>query len=238
MPSISYVVARSWPENVIGCDNKLPWHQKADLQRFKKITSGHVVIMGRLTHESIGRTLPNRINVVLTREPPPDRLNSFWNLADTALLWANSRETALYLADLISIQRHHTEFFVIGGSYMFDMFEDLFNRVYLTEVISGKIPGADAFFDYKFDGRKWATILEEDIPAGPQDQFPTRYKILDRKFKTVRYVEVENYFTSDDDTSKWAEAQIKSAKDRRKPKADETLQLQYKLFSEEKKASS
>jgi dihydrofolate reductase len=238
MPSISYVVARSWPDNVIGCDNKLPWHQRADLLRFKKITSGHVIIMGRLTHESIGRTLPNRISIVLTRDPPADQQNSFWNLAETALLWANGRETALYLADLISIQKHHTEFFVIGGSYMFDMFEDLFNRVYLTEVVSGKLPGADAFFHYKFDRRQWKTNFEEEIPAGPQDQYPTRYSVLDRKFKTVRYVEVEDYFTGGDVTSKWVSEKMALAKELRKPQADETLQLQYKLFSEEANGTS
>src|SRR5664279_4827418 len=135
LPSISYVVARSSPEDIIGCDNKLPWHLRSDLKRFKEITSNHVIIMGRLTHESIGKPLPNRISIVLTREPTFDQRNSFWNFNDTTLLWANNRETALFLADVISIQKQQEEFFVIGGTYMFEIFKDLFNRVYLTEVL-------------------------------------------------------------------------------------------------------
>jgi hypothetical protein len=175
---------------------------------------------------------------VLTRELPADQHNSFWNLSETALLWANTRETALFFADLISIQRHQTEFFVIGGSYMFEMFVDLFNRVYLTEVMSGKLPGADAFFDYKFDRRQWKTTFVQETPAGPHDQFPTRYSILDRKFKTVRYVEVEDYYTGGDASARWVADQMALLKDRQRPKNSEELQLQYRLFSESSDGTS
>jgi dihydrofolate reductase len=232
LPSISYVVARSSPDNVIGCDNKLPWHLRSDLKRFKEITSNHVIIMGRLTHDSIGKVLPNRISIVLTREPAFDPRNSFWNLNDTALIWANNRETALFFSDIISIQKQQTEFFVIGGTYMFEMFKDLFNRVYLTEVFTNGIKGADAFFDYKFDLRKWKTIFKEEIPAGPHDDFPACYSVLERKFKTVRYVDVEDYFTDDDTKKRWLSEKMTLIKDAPKNTA-ESLQLQYKMFSEE-----
>jgi dihydrofolate reductase len=188
--------------------------------------------MGRLTHDSIGKALPNRISIVLTREPAFDQRNAFWNLHDTELLWANNRETALFLADIISIQKQQTEFFVIGGTYMFDMFQDLFNRVYLTEVLTSGIKGADAFFDYNFDGRKWKTIHQENIPAGPLDEYPTSYSILERKSKTVRYVEVEDYFTDDDSKKRWLSEKMSLLKNTPKDAA-ETFQLQYKMFSEE-----
>jgi dihydrofolate reductase len=230
MPSISYVVARSSPDNVIGCDNKLPWHQRADLRRFKEVTSGHVIIMGRLTHVSIGKPLPNRTSIVLTRDPVLDQQNTFWNLNETAFLWANNRETALFFADSITIQKNQSEFFVIGGSYMFEMFEDLFNRVYLTEVFSGEIPGADAFFKYKFDRRQWKTISQEEVPAGPHDQFPTRYTVLDRKFETVRYVEVEDYLTDDEAKQKWLSGQMAVIKN--PEKRESAKNYQYKMFSE------
>jgi dihydrofolate reductase len=232
LPSISYIVARSTPENVIGCENKLPWHLRSDLKRFKETTSNHVIIMGRLTHESIGKVLPNRTSIVLTREPTFDPRNSFWNLNDTALIWANTRETALFFADIITIQKQQTEFFVIGGSYMFEMFKDLFNRIYLTEVIANDIKGADAFFDYKFDGRKWKTIHEEKIEAGPHDEFATNYCILERKYKKVRYVEVEDYLTDDESKKRWLSEKLVLAKSALK-NPDKKFQLQYKMFSEE-----
>jgi dihydrofolate reductase len=67
LPSISYVVARSVPGYVIGTENRLPWRLHSDLKRFKEITYGHPIIMGRKTHLSIGRPLPGRTNIVLSR---------------------------------------------------------------------------------------------------------------------------------------------------------------------------
>ncbi len=115
---------------------------------------------------------------------------------------------------------------------MFDMFKDLFNRVYLTEVFADKIKGADAYFDYKFDRRKWRTIFSEDFPLGPNDDFPTRYSILERKFKTVRYVDVEDYLTDDESKKKWLSEKIALIEGAQKIPA-KPLQLQYKMFSEE-----
>jgi dihydrofolate reductase len=116
---------------------------------------------------------------------------------------------------------------------MFDMFEDLFNRVYLTEVFSGPINGADAFFNYKFDGRKWKTVLEKEIPAGPSDEFASRYLVLDRKFKTVRYVEVEDYLTDDAAEQKWLAKQMSVIENLQDEERETNLHLQYKMFSEE-----
>eukprot|EP01035_Chromulina_nebulosa_P065198 gene65198-89207_t len=70
MPSIASVVARSYPDHIIRIDNSLPWHLKTDLRLFKQRTQGHAVIMGRKTFESIGKPLPNRTNIILSRSEP------------------------------------------------------------------------------------------------------------------------------------------------------------------------
>lgn len=88
LPSISYVVARSVPGYVIGNENRLPWHLKTDLKRFKQITIGHPIIMGRKTHLSIGRPLPGRVNIVLSRKADKNVENDFWQRAETATVWA------------------------------------------------------------------------------------------------------------------------------------------------------
>ncbi|MGI9464727.1 MAG: dihydrofolate reductase, partial [Aestuariivirgaceae bacterium] len=89
MPSISFIVARSYPGNVIGCENELPWSLKTDLKNFRTITTGHVVVMGRKTLESIGKPLPNRTNVVLSREE---------SKKSNGVYWAGNVEDALFIA--------------------------------------------------------------------------------------------------------------------------------------------
>jgi dihydrofolate reductase len=208
MPSISFVVARSWPAHIIGRDNKLPWHLRTDLQRFRKITFGHVVLMGRNTFDSIGRPLPGRVNVILSRRPANDQDSNIWDASDTALLWSRSQEDAMYLADILSLAADKKEFFVIGGEQMYENFSELGNRIHLTEVFA-PLPreAGDAYFDREFDGRKWKTIDEEEIPAGPNDDFPSRYTVFDRKIKTVRYVELKDYYTSSEDRERWVSEQ-------------------------------
>src|SRR5208283_5180300 len=128
LPSISLIVARSYPGNVIGYQNKLPWHIKSDLKRFKSITSGHVIIMGRSTFDSIGRVLPERTNIVMSATPRPSIGPSFQADETTQLFWTNRREDALFLADVISIWRKVDDIFVIGGEKMYTLFDDLVNR--------------------------------------------------------------------------------------------------------------
>jgi dihydrofolate reductase len=208
MPSISFVVARSWPAHIIGSDNKLPWHLRTDLQRFKRITFGHVVLMGRNTFDSIGRPLPGRVNVILSRRPANDQETNIWGAGDTSLLWSRSPEDAMYLADILSLAAEKKEFFVIGGEQMYEIFSKLGNRIHLTEVFA-PFPreAGDAHFDREFDGRKWKTLAEEEVPAGPKDDFPSRYTVLDRRIKTVRYVELEDYYTSGKDRERWVSEQ-------------------------------
>jgi len=208
MPSISFVVARSSPSHIIGIDNKLPWHLRTDLQRFRKITLGHVVLMGRSTFDSIGRPLPGRTNVILSRRPANDHETNIWNTSDTSLIWCRGHEDAMYLADIISLADDKKEFFVIGGEQMYQLFSELGNRVHLTEVFA-PLPreAGDAHFDREFDLRKWKVLAKEDVPAGPNDEYPSRYTIYDRRTKTVRYIELERYFTEGRNRERWVSDQ-------------------------------
>lgn len=174
MPSLSSVVARSYPGNIIGIDNKLPWRLKSDLQFFKKTTLGHTVIMGRRTYESIGRPLPGRTNIILSREEP------IYIKENSLLKWAPSVETALFMADVETIISGKKEFFIIGGEQVYKAFHHLINKVYLTEVFCGNING-DASFDVQFETRtpsgekgEWLIVKETEFPKSEDDQYPFR----------------------------------------------------------------
>jgi dihydrofolate reductase len=237
LPSISYIVARSWPDSIIGRDNRLPWHLRTDLQRFKKITMGHVIIMGRKTFLSIGRPLPKRTNVVLSRRSEFDRANSFWHREETMLLWAENRESALFFADVLSIANEMSDFFVIGGSEMYRVFRDLFNKIYLTEVITGHAlqrTESDALFEYKIDNRQWHTIETQQIPPGPHDDYPSRFTVLERRTKTVRYVEVQDYYTEVQSRKIWLQRQLDlfGETTKRSPNKPLSIPYQFKLFEE------
>jgi dihydrofolate reductase len=211
LPSISYIVARSSPDNIIGRKNELPWHLRTDLQRFKTYTSGHAIVMGRKTHLSIGRPLPGRVNIILTRNSEFDSKNSFWHRDETTLLWAENLESALFFADVMSIAKGKSDFFVIGGAEMYQIFRRLFNKIYLTEVLTKdalKLEPEDAVFAYKFDNRKWKTLKTVDVPAGPNDDFPSTFTILERKTKYVRYIEVKSYYTEVESKNKWVKEQL------------------------------
>lgn len=114
----------------------------------------------------------------------------------------------MYLADILSLAAEKKEFFVIGGEQMYELFSKLGNRVHLTEIFAPlSRDDGDAYFDQEFDGRKWKTLTEEEVPAGPNDDYPSRYVLLDRRIKTVRYVELEDYFTSGQDRERWVSEQ-------------------------------
>ncbi|AZQ63611.1 dihydrofolate reductase [Flammeovirga pectinis] len=118
---ISIIVAKA-SNNVIGKDNQLIWHIPADLKYFKRTTSGHCVIMGRKTHESIGKCLPKRSNIVISRNPD-------YEPAVDAIL-SNS------LSDAISIARKQgeKEVFIIGGGTIYDEAMKIADKLYVTEI--------------------------------------------------------------------------------------------------------
>ncbi len=131
---ISLIAAIS-ENRVIGKDNQLPWHISEDLQRFKILTKGHPVVMGRKTYESIGRLLPNRTNIIITRDESyqvtgAQVVHSFENAVGTAQSSPGSDEV-----------------FVIGGGQIFEQAIKIANTLYLT-VVQTTIQGDAYFPDY------------------------------------------------------------------------------------------
>ena len=171
MPSAVSVVARSYPDRIIGIENRLPWHLGTDLRNFKALTQDHAIIMGRKTFDSIGKPLPRRVNIVLSRERLPDSEN---------LKWAQDPETALLLADFYSICMGKKEFFVIGGGKIYELFDPFINKIFLTEVHTGPING-DAKFDYEFPPSEWYFKYEREFPKSDIDDFSFRISYLVRR---------------------------------------------------------
>nr|WP_306265324.1 dihydrofolate reductase [Pararhizobium sp. IMCC3301] len=189
MPSISFIVARSYPDNVIGCENELPWKLKTDLKRFKEITKNHVIVMGRKTFDSIGRPLPDRINIVLSRD---ERVSS------SNVKWVKNIESAILLADFYTLSNFTDKFFVIGGADIYKRFEDRFDKIYLTEVFSPDVKG-DAFFNYDFDDkRKFKIVTEQEVPKSEFDEFPSRFSIFERRNQSARFRLTSDFLTKFD----------------------------------------
>jgi dihydrofolate reductase len=129
MPAISMIVARS-RNHVIGRDNQMPWKISADLQFFKRITMGFPVIMGRKTWESIGRPLPGRRNIVVSRNQDYQ---------------ATGGELVGSLDEALKSLSEFPRVFVIGGEQLFKQAFDKADRLYITE-IDLDIEGGDTFF--------------------------------------------------------------------------------------------
>ena len=144
-PAISMIVARA-RNHVIGRDNQMPWKISADLQFFKKVTMGHPVIMGRKTWESIGRPLPGRRNIVVSR-------NTELQLAGAEVV--NSLEAALNALNEFS------RVFVIGGEQLFTQAFPKADRLYITE-IDMDVEDGDTFFKVPNES-EWQEI--ERTPA-------------------------------------------------------------------------
>ena len=158
---ISFVVAVA-DNGVIGNDGKLPWDIPADMQFFKDTTMGHPIIMGRKTFDSIGRALPGRTNIIITR-------NKAYSAKGAIVV--NSIEAALEMAACET-----DEVMIIGGAEIYNMSMDVVNCIYLTEVHSS--PKGDASFS--FDKTLWRETKREDFKADgetPAYSFVT----LDRK---------------------------------------------------------
>jgi dihydrofolate reductase len=145
--SISIIAAVA-KNGVIGSKNGLPWHIPADLKQFKKITDGHTVIMGRKTYESImkslGKPLPNRKNVVITR-------NIGFPTADEVLVYTS-------IEDALEAVKDDGEIFVIGGGEIYNQTMKLANKLYLTELDDDK--EGDVYFP-EFNRGLWDEVSRE-----------------------------------------------------------------------------
>jgi dihydrofolate reductase len=165
---IALIVAMS-KNRVIGSDNRLPWHLSADLRRFKAITMGKPILMGRKTHESIGRPLPGRKNIILTSDPN-------YRAADCVVV--HSPEEAMAAAE------GGGELMIIGGSSLYERFLPEADRIYLTlidEAFSG-----DTFFP-ALDRDDWVETEREEVTDDPEAAFKYCFLILERRrafFKT------------------------------------------------------
>jgi dihydrofolate reductase len=161
---VSAIVAIS-KNRVIGSDNQIPWHLSADMAFFKRTTMGHFVIMGRLTFLSLGRPLPKRTNVVVTRDP-------FFTA--TGCLVAHSLEEALSLAE----EAGETEAFIIGGGQIYRESLEYLDRIYLTEVDT-EVEG-DVFFP-ELEETEWKVVRSESHPADEKNEFSYAFKTLERR---------------------------------------------------------
>jgi dihydrofolate reductase len=145
---ISAIVAYS-RNFAIGYKGALPWSLPADLRRFRQLTTGHCVLMGRKTQESIGRVLPNRINIVLTR-----RASDF--KSEGQLFYVDTLEKAFDYAKQL---RCESELFVIGGGEIYAQALPYCQCVYATEVDT-IITEADAFFPDLSSRKEWTRAEE------------------------------------------------------------------------------
>ncbi len=162
---LSLIVAMS-RNAVIGIDNQLPWHLPEDLKYFKSVTMGKPIIMGRKTYDSIGRPLPGRTNIVITRDPS-------WQAEGVSV--AQTLEAALSLGQVACNAAGADEIMVIGGEQIYRMTLPAADRLYLTQV-DAEVEG-DAFFP-DIDLDQWQQVSER----APEltDTHPYRFVILDR----------------------------------------------------------
>lgn len=159
--SIIVAVARN---GVIGRDNDLPWRLSADLKRFKALTMGHHVLMGRKTFESIGRALPGReIIVASSRELElPEHVHR-----------ASSVPAAIERARSYD----EDELFVAGGASIYEATLPLCDRIYLTRV-EAEVEGDVRFPDV--DWSSWSEVESEELPADDHNEYPTTFVIYER----------------------------------------------------------
>ncbi|AIL32464.1 dihydrofolate reductase [Basilea psittacipulmonis] len=141
MSKIACIVAYA-KNRVIGVNNQLPWQLKADLQFFKQTTMGCPIIMGRKTWDSLGRPLPGRRNIVISRNPN-------WQ--------ADSAEHASSLAEALTMTQDCPQVFIIGGEQIFKQALDVADTIYATEI--DLTPDGDAFFPPLSD--EWKKVSEQ-----------------------------------------------------------------------------
>lgn len=161
--TVSAIVAAA-KNRVIGKDNEIPWYLPADLAYFKKCTLEHHVIMGRNSFRSIGRPLPKRTNIVITRDP--------YFTAEGVLI-AHSVEEALGIA----FDHGETEAFIIGGGEIYRQSMDLWDRLYLTEV--DLEPEGDVYFP-EIDPEEWYEVWREEHAADAKNEWAYTFRKLER----------------------------------------------------------
>lgn len=153
---------------VIGRNNALPWHLSEDLRYFKRVTMGKPIIMGRKTWESIGRPLPGRTNIVITRDQ---------NFQAAGVRVVHSLDDALRLAEHVGVIEGAEEVIVIGGAEIYALALPKAERLYLTQV-HAEVEG-DAWFP-EFDLSQWQELAREDFKAEGPNPYPYSFIVLER----------------------------------------------------------
>jgi dihydrofolate reductase len=162
-PRVSLIVAMA-KNQVIGVNNTLPWHLPADLKHFRALTMGHHIVMGRKTYESIGKPLPGRTSVVVTRNA---------NYAPRGVVTVNSLEAAIVACG------DDEEIFVIGGAELYRQAIKFADRIYLTE-IKADISG-DAHFT-ELNRKMWQEVERVSHAPDEKNIYSYHFVVYDRKY--------------------------------------------------------
>ena len=157
---VTIVVAIS-ENHVIGKDNKLLWYLPADLKHFKDITTGHSIIMGRKTYESVGKPLPKRRNIIITRQA----------ISIEGCEVVSSIEAALELC------KGEPEVFIVGGAEIYRQSINLTDRIYLT-IVHQSFEG-DSFFP-EIDPKQWKEVSREDHQPDEKNSLPYSFITLEK----------------------------------------------------------
>ncbi len=160
--SVSIIVALA-RNRVIGANNRLPWRLSDDLQLFKKTTLGHAIIMGRKTWQSIGRVLPGRENIVLTRDQK---------------FQAPGCVVVHSLEEILKSKRPEDECFIIGGASLYESALPIAFKLYLTEIDA--VVEGDVYFP-AFDYDEWQEIYRRKFVKNEKNQYNFTFRIMQRK---------------------------------------------------------
>ena len=158
---ISLIVAAS-TNNAIGIRGDLPWRLSDDLKRFKAVTMGKPIVMGRKTWDSIGRPLPGRQNIVITRQPG---------------FSAPGCDVVASVAEAVALAGDVDEVMIIGGSQIYELALPLADRIYLT-CVHAQVEG-DAFFP-EVDESRWRLSGDEPHAADERNDFDCSFRVYDR----------------------------------------------------------
>jgi dihydrofolate reductase len=160
--TLSVIAARA-KNGVIGDRDELPWKLSADLRRFRRMTTGHAIVMGRKTYDSLGRPLPDRTSIVLTRDP---------SYRPEGVLVASSLSQAIELA------KDDDEVFIIGGAEIYRQALPLAERLYLTE-IDAEFTG-DVFFP-EWNADEWRLVERDDFAPDETNRFGYSFLVYERR---------------------------------------------------------
>ncbi|WBA82453.1 dihydrofolate reductase [Endozoicomonas sp. GU-1] len=162
------LIAAVADNNAIGINNKMPWYLPGDLRYFKAVTMGKPVIMGRKTFDSLGKPLPGRTNIVITRDHN-------WHHEGVSVV--HNLDDGIALAEAANLINGNEEIMIIGGEQIYRQAIDQADRLYLTRVYQSF--DGDAFFP-DINPQEWREISREDTQSEDEQPLTYSYLVLDR----------------------------------------------------------